>query len=72
MCKVKEPSFPGASLTFLKHKSAWMIEEEIPKVIAVGIHAGLLAQASGSKELKGLQRAQRRLTFCNSHRAAGH
>lgn len=49
-----------------------MIEEEIPKMIAIGIHAGLLAQARGSKELKRLQRAQRCLTFCNRHRAAGH
>lgn len=49
-----------------------MIEQKIPEMIAIGIHAGLLAQAGGAKELKCLQRTQRRLAFCDRHRAAGH
>lgn len=49
-----------------------MIEEKVPKVIAVRIHSGLLAQAGGPEELEGLQGAQGSLTLGHRHRAAGH
>jgi len=49
-----------------------MVKQEIPKMIAIGIHARLLAKAGGPKELESLQRSQRRLAFCNSHCATGH
>lgn len=49
-----------------------MIEEKVPKVVAVGIHAGLLAQTGWPKELKGLQGTQGGLALGHRHRAAGH
>lgn len=49
-----------------------MIEQKVPKVVAVGIEAGLLAQARGPEEGKGLQRSQRRLALGHRHRATGH
>jgi len=58
--------------TFLQHKSAWMIEEKVPEVVAIGIHSGLLAQAGGPEELEGLQGAKGRLALGHRHRAAGH
>lgn len=61
---------PG-HFTFPQHETARMVEQEVLEVIAVGIDAGLLAQAGGTEKLERLQRLQSRLALGDGDRAAG-
>lgn len=49
-----------------------MIEEGIPEKIAFRIHAGLLAEACGTKERKPLKCTKCSLTFGDCHCGACH
>lgn len=47
-----------------------MVEEKVPKVVAVGINAWFFAQARWPEEWKCLESPQRRLAFRDRHRTA--
>lgn len=49
-----------------------MIEQKVPKMIAIGVHAGLFAQTCWPEELEGLQGAKSCLALGHCHGAAGH
>jgi hypothetical protein len=48
-----------------------MVEEKVAEVVAVGVHARLLAEAGRPEEGKRLEGPQCGLALCHCYRAAG-